>query len=45
VRTGVLAGLTERELAALCAEHGVVPDIVVRGLDGDRRDAPALTRG
>jgi len=27
VRTGVLAGLRERELAALCAEHGVVPDV------------------
>jgi HAD superfamily hydrolase (TIGR01459 family) len=32
VRTGVLAGLSERELAAECARHGVAPDIIMAGL-------------
>jgi HAD superfamily hydrolase (TIGR01459 family) len=32
VRTGILASLSEPELARACAEHGVVPDIVVADL-------------
>jgi len=32
VRTGILAGLSESELAAECARHAAVPDIVLRDL-------------
>ena len=34
VRTGILANLSERELAAECARHGVVPDLILKGLEG-----------
>jgi HAD superfamily hydrolase (TIGR01459 family) len=34
VRTGVLADLSESELAAECARHGVAPDLILAGLEG-----------
>jgi HAD superfamily hydrolase (TIGR01459 family) len=34
VRTGILANLSERELAAECAKHGVAPDLILTGLGG-----------
>jgi HAD superfamily hydrolase (TIGR01459 family) len=33
VRTGILASLTEAELAVECATHGVVPDVILSGLE------------
>ena len=34
VRTGILANLSERELAAECAKHGVVADLILKDLEG-----------
>jgi HAD superfamily hydrolase (TIGR01459 family) len=33
VRTGILADLSEAELAAECAKHGVTPDVILAGLE------------